>query len=105
MSDLESIVPRSALCKRIPAGWFDDSALVWVIKGDHEECAPRTMFKAIPNSWRLYPAPTLEELHDALVETGAFFCSAGLCCGGQYYMPPTKAKEALKLYLKLKGVR
>lgn len=29
MSNLKSIVPPLELCKRIPAGEFEDSALVW----------------------------------------------------------------------------
>ena len=29
MSKLESIVPPLELCKQIPAGEFEDSALVW----------------------------------------------------------------------------
>lgn len=33
MSNLESIVPPVAMCKRIPAGEFVDSALVWDIHG------------------------------------------------------------------------
>ena len=30
MSNLKSIVPPVELCKQIPAGEFEDSALVWV---------------------------------------------------------------------------
>lgn len=33
MSNLESIVPPLELCKKIPAGEFEDSALVWDIHG------------------------------------------------------------------------
>lgn len=62
MSTLERIVPPLELCKQIPAGEFEDSALVWVVKGNEKECAPRTMFNAIPNSWKVFPAPTLEEI-------------------------------------------
>ena len=62
MSNLESIVPPLDLCKQIPAVEFRDSALAWVVKGNEEECAPRTMFNAIPNSWKVFPAPTLEEV-------------------------------------------
>lgn len=66
MSTLERIVPPLELCKQIPEGGFEDSALVWVVKGDHEECATRTMFNAIPNSWKVFPAPTLEEVLEAI---------------------------------------
>ena len=33
MSKLEDIVPPLELCKRIPAGAFEDSALVWTVHG------------------------------------------------------------------------
>ena len=36
MSKLESIVPPLELCKQIPAGEFEDSALVW-LKNEVEE--------------------------------------------------------------------
>lgn len=35
MSKLEDIVPPLELCKRIPAGAFEDSVLVWVF--DHQK--------------------------------------------------------------------
>ena len=71
MSNLENLVPPLELCKQIPAGEFEDSALVWVVKGNEEECAPRTMFNAIPNSWKVFPSPTLDEILEAIgaVET------------------------------------
>jgi len=104
MSNLESIVPPLELCKRIPAGEFEDSALVWVVKGDHEECAPRTMFNAIPNSWNVYPAPTLEEILDEMVSFRASFCVHGMAIGNNFYGYPTSAEEALLMWLKLKGI-
>ena len=68
MSNLKSIVPPLDLCKKIPEWEFVDSALVWVVKGDHEECSPRTMFNAVPNSWKVFSAPTLEEVLEAIGE-------------------------------------
>lgn len=68
MSNLESIVPPLELCKRIPAGEFEDSALVWV---DGNTQNPRIVFVeprryAIDNTHR--PAPTLEEVLEAIGE-------------------------------------
>lgn len=104
MSKLENIVASLELCKKIPVGEFEDTALVWVVKGDHEECAPRTMFNAIPNSWKVYPAPTLEEILDEMVSFRASFCDHGMAIGNNFYGYPTSAEEALLMWLKLKGI-
>lgn len=37
MSNLKSIVPPLELCKRIPAGEFEDSAMVWDIHGKFDK--------------------------------------------------------------------
>ena len=83
MSELKDIVPPLELCKRIPAGAFEDSALVW-------ECYER-FFRGIDiigqsdrvtfrnddqnntvsrcSSTKYYPAPTLAEIFRVLPET------------------------------------
>lgn len=104
MNNLKSIVPPLELCKLIPEGEFEDSALVWVFKGNEEECAPRTMFNAIPNSWKVYPAPTLEEILDDFFFNGAVFCRGGIRIGEQFYEYPIEAEEALLLWFKVKGI-
>lgn len=84
MSNLESIVPPLELCKRIPAGEFEDSTLVY--RFDHQqagkifpetnederffyveeremvEFAQRNMVNPPP----MFPAPTLEEIRRKL---------------------------------------
>ena len=84
MSNLESIVPPVDMCKRIPAGEFEDSALVY--RFDHQqawkmfpetnederffyveeremvEFAQRNMVNPPP----MFPAPTLEEIRRKL---------------------------------------
>ena len=77
MSKLEDLVPSLELCKRIPAGAFADSALVWFGHDKvyfpppvHNDMAvvPRhelgvTCHVFLKKGVRqLYPAPTLEEI-------------------------------------------
>ena len=71
MSKLESIVPRVDFCKLIPAGEFEDSALVWDIHGKFDKWHVE---KRVKRSVRFgdygrmssphadIPAPTLEEV-------------------------------------------
>lgn len=115
MSNLESIVPPLDLCEKIPAGEFEGSALVWVVKGNEEECAPRTMFNAIPNSWKVFPAPTLEEIITSLLTYGWLVkidCRIQLDTLIEFYSKKqrqtefgnTASETALRLWLKVKGV-
>ena len=69
MSNLESIVPPLELCKQIPAGEFEDSALVWkeriglssdsLVKIREPEDIGYKVESAEVN---YFPAPTLEEM-------------------------------------------
>lgn len=75
MSNLKSIVPPLELCKRIPAGEFEDSALVWDIHGKFDKWHVE---KRVKRSVRFgdygvtspphadIPAPTLEEVLEAI---------------------------------------
>ena len=76
--ELEEIVAPLELCKKIPDGAFDDSALVWnttvcdeetgEICGVHErDCCDSFM------RGNQVPAPTLAEILDAIDETGCSF--------------------------------
>lgn len=62
MSTLERIVPPLELCKQIPAGEFEDSALVWI---DGNTQNPKDIFVE-PRRYAIdgtfIPAPTLEEM-------------------------------------------
>ena len=123
MSNLESIVPPLELCKLIPAGEFEDSALVWVyddvigflcrtsgceqihkkewqLKHNH----PRKIAIRRKCGQEIYPAPTLEEILDSLDDLGADFCMCEFQIGNKSYFYPTGVEEALRLWFKVKGI-
>ena len=63
MNTLEKIVPMLALCKLIPAGEFEESALVWVLDPEGIECVmPREVAVYEYGFQNMIPAPTLEEI-------------------------------------------
>ena len=114
---IESLVPPPELCKQIPPGEFEDSALVHArIFTGHIVVVPREA--AIENDWDiLCSAPTLEEIMaamarmevcpgvDMLVNIKGEICGrvdAGMrnvsFCGKS-----TPAEAALKRWLELKG--
>ena len=86
MSNLESIVPPLELCKQIPAGEFEDTALVWVYddvvgflcrtsgceqihkkEWQLEHNHPRKIAIRRKCGKEIYPAPTLEETMTSLL--------------------------------------
>lgn len=63
MNNLEKIVPLLDLCKLIPAGEFEESALVWVFDQEGIECVmPREVAVYEYGKRNMIPAPTLEEI-------------------------------------------
>ena len=61
MSNLENIVPPLELCKQIPVGEFEDSALVWCrVRGEGVVCQREHWVGVFGMS--PVPAPTLEEV-------------------------------------------
>ena len=57
---LEDIVPPLDLCKQIPKGKFENSALVWTFD---DRLMPRTiMIDGVRHYYRGFPAPTLQEI-------------------------------------------
>ena len=109
MSKLEKIVPSLELCKLIPAGEFEDAALVWrydhicgficLLPGHPDETA------RLRNDGMIYPAPTLEEIFDSICELpNTDFTDMHIISKGKCYSYPTDAGSALELYLKLKGI-
>ena len=122
MSTLERIVPPVELCKQIPAGEFEDSALVF--RFDHQqagkmfpetnederffyveerkmvEFAQRNMVNPPP----MFPAPTLEEILDALADLGADFCMHEFQIGNESYCYPTGVEEAILLWFEIQGI-
>ena len=69
MSNLENLVPPLELCQKIPAGKFEDSALIideyGIVYGRGGTIAKNMMV-----GMKTYPAPTLAEIMDALVVIG-----------------------------------
>ena len=87
MGNLESIVPSLELCKNIPAGEFEDSALVWVYddvvgflcrtsgceqihkkEWQLEHNHPRKIAIRRKCGQEIYPAPTLAEILESIGE-------------------------------------
>ena len=134
MSNLESIVPPLELCKLIPAGEFTDSVFVhiqykppeWYRRNWRYTLAtvttdfyvsPRSFaensdvqFENINDGGRsrikpvFYPSPTLEEILDSLAYLGAVFCKGCIRLENQFYEYPIESEEALRLWLRVKGI-
>ena len=70
MSNLESIVPPLELCKQIPEGEFEDSALVWEKSEKYFQATEIIDYEykvvARDESKGGFPAPTLEEVLEAI---------------------------------------
>lgn len=120
MSNLESIVPPVELCKLIPAGEFEDSALVWVYDDVVEIlCRTSGCEQIHKKEWQLeynhprkiairrkcgkeiYPAPTLDEVLEAIgkVENWDTMTMTRITNGKQ-----NLTTNALKRWFKLKGI-
>lgn len=120
MSKLEKIVPSLRLCKKIPAGEFEDSALVWETYSSKYSIEPvvidRENSESTPHEFveNVYPAPTLEEILDALKDItekpSVYYgkLTKTWVCDSMEYLTPIKDKKAvnaaLRIWLKLKGV-
>ena len=78
---LEELVPPLELCKKIPAGEFEDSAFLWEAVVDmntgetvNTHTVPRPsrigcnpfVYHEIAKEFHLYPAPTFDEILDEL---------------------------------------
>ena len=117
MSNLESIVPPVELCKQIPAGEFEDSALVWCrVRGEDAVC-PREQWVGVGGISPV-PAPTPEEIiidigkthkHPVLTYCHNYweitcytgYTNAELFCVN---IEPTASHAALRLWFKVKGI-
>lgn len=109
----EKIVASLELCKLIPAGEFEDTALVWrydricgficLMSGHPDETA------RLRNDGMIYPAPTAEEIMEKLDEPTLWRSDDGKCrcfCNGHVSAQKggTIADAALRLWLKVKGI-
>ena len=120
MSNLESIVPPLELCKLIPDGEFEDSALVWVyddvvgflcrtsgceqIHKKEWQLAhnhPRKIAIRRKCGQEIYPAPTLAEILESIgeVETWDTMTMTRITNGKQ-----NLTTNALKRWFKEKGI-
>ena len=95
MSRLENLIPPLELCKQIPAGEFDDSALAWYNFHGVPILRWRDNLEKL-DGVRPIPAPTLEEILEAIRE---------IQLGNQSYCYPTESEEALRLWFKVKGIK
>ena len=120
MGNLESIVPSLELCKNIPAGEFEDSALVWVYddvvgflcrtsgceqihkkEWQLEHNHPRKIAIRRKCGQEIYPAPTLAEILESIgeVETWDTMTMTRITNGKQ-----NLTTNALKRWLEVKGI-
>ncbi len=128
MSNLKNIVPPVELCKLIPAGEFEDSALVWDIHGKFDKWHVE---KRVKRSVRFgdygrmspphadIPAPTLEEIinelpdeyNDGLLEIGndyvEYITLNEFLVDDAYFCsePDGFAAAAIRLWFKVKGIQ
>lgn len=121
MSNIEKLVPPPELCKRIPVGKFEASALVLIFwhKSPNTPVEIRTRcevendpeFDDLVEDQRIiiYPAPTLQEILAELARRHALISVTALLSGGwQVFGWRTPAEEdsnpataALKLWLEV----
>ena len=120
MGNLESIVPSLELCKNIPAGEFEDSALVWVYddvvgflcrtsgceqihkkEWQLEHNHPRKIAIRRKCGQEIYPAPTLAEILESIgeVETWDTMTMTRITNGKQ-----NLTTNALKRWFEVKGI-
>lgn len=133
MNTLEKIVPSLRLCKKIPEGEFEDSALVWVYddvvgflcrtsgceqihkkEWQLEHNHPRKIAIRRKSGHEIYPAPTLAEIWRELrnlsvnVMDGAITVSCRIDPEETLYETARDDNEvtsaALRLWFKLKGI-
>lgn len=113
MSNLESIVPPLELCKLIPAGEFEDSAMTWYNFHGVPILRWRDNLEKLTGV-RPIPAPTLEEILTKLrdiTEQPGVYCGriTGLfVCDSKEFLTPIKdasgAAAAIRLWFKVKGI-
>ena len=120
MRSLENIVASLELCKKIPDGEFEDSALVWETYYSKYSIKPvvidRKTSESTPHEFveNVYPAPTLEEILDALKDItekpSVYYgkLTKTWVCDSMEYLTQIKDKKgvnaALRLWFKVKGI-
>lgn len=133
MNNLEKIVPPLELCKQIPAGEFEDSALVWVYddvagflcrtsgceqihkkEWQLEHNHPRKIAIRRKSGHEIYPAPTLAEIQRELQNLSIFIIDGDITVSCKINPEDTISETArdandvtaaaLRIWLKLKGI-
>ena len=128
LREIEDIVPDFEACRKIPADAFQNTVFRWdeieCIKEEFKEFRFRLSEllehlpkEAVMDTARIvvfsrnhpeycFPAPTLEEIFDAICELpNTDFTDMHIISKGKCYSYPTDAGSALDLYLKLKGTQ
>ena len=114
---LESLVPPLDLCKRIPQGKFADSALVYGNPMGWSPCLyPQLVTRSCDPSLVIAPAPTLEEIMEALARLelcpgidldvnikGEVCGFVNAACRNVSFCGGSSATAALRLWFDVKG--
>ena len=117
MSNLESIVPPLELCKKIPAGEFTDTALVWVEDPDGIEIVLAREVAQFEHD-EMVSAPTLEEITTSFLTCDGWLVKtdsrSGLETFVEFYSRTNNrgyaehakiaCEAALRLWFKVKGI-
>lgn len=114
---IENIIPPLELCKLIPAGEFEDTALVWrerignISRDDWVKFrAPEDIsYKVESAEVNYFPAPTADEIMEKLDAPGLWRGSDGKWrCFCKNHMSAQKgrtiADAVLRLWLRVKGI-
>lgn len=109
LREIEDIVPDFEACRKIPADAFQNTVFRWdeieYIKEEVMDTARIVVFSRNHPEY-CFPAPTLEEIFDAICELpNTDFTDMHIISKGKCYSYPTDAGSALELYLKLKGTQ
>lgn len=121
MRSLESIVASLELCKKIPDGEFEDTALVWETYYSKYSIKPvvidRKTSESTPHEFveNVYPAPTVVEIMKAIkkMKVCSSICPSNRDNGWffnahiRYELPvygDTAEEAALKMWFKVKGI-
>lgn len=113
---LEELVPPLELCKLIPEGEFEDSALMWVLLSNGREYKLKRRTTFLESQQKYISAPTLEEILQELVNLSVYrikVCKSWGewhidCYDNERLIEKDSVKNiataALKLWLKMKGI-
>lgn len=117
MSNLKSIVPPLELCKKIPAGEFEDTALVWkertgnIFRDDRVKIRePEDIsYKVESAEVNYFPAPTAGEIMAKLDTPSLWHRGTGrwYCMCKEHVMVEAgenTSDAALRLWLRVKGI-